>query len=1072
MSKGIRTGLVGLLLLIGVCLGFADEKKPAAKKPAVKAAASKKLSAKQVLTPATLGVYGGWGADPTVRPFLFSWNTRINFFGGNWKGNAKIKIHMKGPMNNLTIPPKDRILGTLFTDEFGSIFGSVENSGAYLVVPFDDNKVGNFGQNMPDIPVPGHYELYGLLDDPFDAMQASIAGGIEVLPQTDPDYGHWPRSRGLREGFLGGQSPEYLDPEWVTVWSKAPIQVYGTVADTDNQPNNQPMLISHHEAPGSHYGHDANLMVLPDPDYKWVLGVANLEGEPNDREAGRFELEWEIQNDYSPYRAQQGVVGMPLWVHATAGDRIYTVGQWVMDGGHRGEGPRTEIHPPRLLATIRKNNAVVPFGSPNNLIPAKQVDVFVSGHGGGINQYYDGLEDALSWNGGGARLEDLMDSDGGTAWEVYHRYGPGDGAVVDKISDFLDFTSNIEIFRVAGPSALGTDLNTGLPVTWNHNNPVPSNIKPWVLGPEERPINDMDYDFDVVLPPAPSAKGTPQVIIETHGEHTTAVNEVITYSEPNERTGLVTAHIHLPYKGADNGVYARTYKFYWNTYKWPGRHFKVKINEILFFLPESDLPFPFNMPWNKFTGHEVFWVNVCGQWRSLTDIKPDAFLSGAKSRPITLTDEEAPEFDVWLDNDDNMRVYAYGYDRCDMENKYANDIGKNAYDQAGSIIDSFLESGDDKKMGAAFFDRIPKPTTVVDGGLLGHHYTDGGYIANSDHFYEENYSSGYTLGFTVSEVPNPKAQVSPSSVNFGDVVLGTTVEKKIKVSNLAAKFVGVIIDTLHLTPSATGAGYSVSPDVLFGIGAGDSVDLTVKFKPEQPTAGAGSVTIDSDDPSNPTITVPMTAHVLYPELTILPVNTQLSPTVVGCTRAQTVTVKNTGTSDLIFKPVVSGAGYSVEPYGGDSNGLVTVTAGSTKTLTLDFSPGTVSRSLPGTLTFDSNDPYNPTKTLSFCGEGVRSGIRVLVVKRDGTPYATVDQMTLTKVPKAVTVLKKLPLVSVLPPSACRLIQYQLEQTLPATNPNGNPGVEYQLNVKVGNSSKSMTFTLSPCDFREIFVTLP
>jgi len=45
--------------------------------------------------------------------------------------------------------------------------------------------------------------------------------------------------------------------------------------------------------------------------------------------------------------------------------------------------------------------------------------------------------------------------------------------------------------------------------------------------------------------------------------HTTHVEEVITFTHPDPTTGLpATAHIHLPYNGADNGIYARTLRFY------------------------------------------------------------------------------------------------------------------------------------------------------------------------------------------------------------------------------------------------------------------------------------------------------------------------------------------------------------------------------------------------------------------------------------------------------------------------------------------------------------------------------
>lgn len=1022
----------------------------------------------------TLGIYGGWAKDYMTAPFMMSWNTRINCFGGGWKPQSHIKLHIRGPLNSLTLPPTDHILGTLFTDADGSISGSVENTGSYVMIPYDGGVTGNLGTNLPNILPPGHYEVYGVLDDPSQAQMASASSGMELIPAT---FTEWGVSRGMRRGFLGDTSPEFLDPEWVTVWSKAPVQMYGTIAATNDIFNNQPMLISHHEAPGSHYAHDANLMVLPDPAYRWVLGTANIRGEEDDKEFGRIELEWELQNNYSPLRMQQGVVGMPLWVHGSLGDRIYTVGAWVMDGGHRDEGFRTEIHPPRLLAVMRKYPATVPLSATDpSLIPAKQVDIFVSGHGGGINQYYDGLEDLLDRNGqGGGRLEDFMATEIGNrpVWDTYFRYGPGDGALLSIITAFLDnVVTEATVYPIAGPSAVGTDVNTGLPAIWDHSAPPPSNIRPWVLGPEERPINDMDYDFEVRLPAPPSDKVLPRVTIETHSEHTTSVNEVITYGDPDPRTDLPRkAFIHLPYKGADNGVYARTLKFSWTRYSWPGRHLRVKIDEVTFFLPEFDTVPPYSWPWNQFNGKEVMWVNVCGQWISLTDLAPDKFLSGALNRKVSLGDA-APVFDVYVQPDDEVLVYSYGYDRCSMEHKYVGDIGKSAYQQAASIIDAMLGSGDNKKLGAALYSRLASPLLSPEG-IVGQHFVGAGYTKNTDHFYEENYSAGYTLGFTVSIVPNPRANVSPTAVDFGGVVLGSTAEKKIKVSNLAKGFGNMTVDTLHLTPSASGTGYTVTPAEPFGVGTEQAVDLSVKFNPTAPGQGSGTITIVTDDPVKGTITVPVTATVLYPEMTVGPVNGQVAPTVVGCTRSQTVNVKNTGTADLIFKPTITGLGYSIAPYSGNSDGTITLAPTASVNVTVNFSPTAVSRKFAGTLTLTGNDPINPTKTVNLCGEGVRAGMRVLIVKADGTPYASVDQMTLTQVPKTTNVWKKLSLINVTPPTSCQLIQYHLEQTLPATNASGtSPGAAYNLNVRVGNVSKTVTFTLSPCDYKVIVMTVP
>ncbi len=832
--------------------------------------ASPPAGAQGGLFPQTLRVFGGVDSDPLDPPHLFTWQTLLHVDGEDWRPSSTLTLHLEGPLNNPTVPPVDRILGTLTTDAFGDIVDTYgEGEGAAFLIPYDGGNEGNLGQGMPDIYAPGHYRVFAVLDHPFIAQVAGAPGPIHLLPLTIPtyfgptyprDYVNWGLSRGMRSGFLGGHSPEYLDPEWISVWSRRPIEMYGTVAETDLDGNNQPMLIAHHEAPGSHYAHDANLMILPDPEYLWVLGTANLQGAPEDKETGRIELEWEIQNDYSPDSYHQGVVGLPLWAHGSVGDRIFTVGSWVMDGGHRGAGFRTEIHPPRLLAVMRKHHTVVPCGIPDCMIPASQVDVFASGHGAGVNHYYDGLEDLLD---GGGRLEDYMDRFG-PVYETYHRYGPGDGALVDILA-FWGTTGDAHPH--AGPSAIGTDLNTGLPATWNHAQPPPANIRPWILGPEERPINDRDYDFDVPLPPPPPGATEPRVIVETHPQHSTQVQEVITFTETSETTGLPTkAHIHLPYDGADNGVYARTYKFSWNTYSWPGRHYRVKLDELTFFLPPNG---PLTWPWNEFTGRERMWADVAGRWISLTDLRPGFFLNGVVGKGSVSFGDDAI-FDVYLHDGESIEVYTYGYERCAMESKFEEDIGLGAYEAAVSIIDAYTNGGDNKRLGGAYYRRLSNPIPTTSGNIVGQHVMHGGADVDGDSWTDEDYSSGYTVGFTISYVDNPHAEV-PASMDFGLVPLGSIEDEVLRIRNTAVGLtnggVTYSLDVLHCDNIVvTGDGYSLVPSgTSVGVSAGEFVDLTLRFTPTQPGQGAGEFRCETNDPCMPTISVSLGATVVVPD---------------------------------------------------------------------------------------------------------------------------------------------------------------------------------------------------------------
>ena len=200
-------------------------------------------------------------------------------------------------------------------------------------------------------------------------------------------------------------------------------------------------------------------------------------------------MEWETQNGGSTATYGQGTIGLPLWTNPTVGDRVYVVGRWILDAGHPESGDRTEVHPPRLVATMRQRPSVS-FGA-----SAAQVDIYVSGHGGGANWMPPGLTALLDQGGhGGGRIRDVLSP---ADQDRYYRAGPVTTLLFPLLSQLIKQLTGVSIsgtiYSDAGPSAF-----------------------PWgTPGAEERPVNDMDYAFDVPLPPAPAGSGLVNVEVIT-----------------------------------------------------------------------------------------------------------------------------------------------------------------------------------------------------------------------------------------------------------------------------------------------------------------------------------------------------------------------------------------------------------------------------------------------------------------------------------------------------------------------------------------------------------------------------
>jgi autotransporter-associated beta strand protein len=632
----------------------------------------------------------------------------INISASDWEPNTNVAIYLHGPLNTLGVQPTDRLLGVVYTDGTGSV-----QPGSFVVVPFYDAPIPS-----TEILRPGNYQLY--TPDRNPNVPAHYSDRFNIGPRTAPfvapdRYGNlatnnWGHSRGGRDGWNRDESPELTDPEWPSVWSEQPVALYATVTPTfaaqaiSDPPNNQPSFISLADWPASHFGHDMNVDLVPDADYAWVLADANFFTEvdnPGKSNEGRIECEWETLNNGFPFYGSygHGTNGFPVWAMATPGDRVYMVGRWVLDNGHPGTGDRTEIHPPRLMATMRKRNIVIPFnGGSNNVTRASQVDIYVSGNGGGCNKFPDGLSTALNNNGaGGGRIEDVLspqDLYTYFAWGPYgEQTGLGDGdreAFDAKLfyEQHFDGAPDGSIKWDAGPSAFG-----------------------WTNGPECRRIDDMDYDFDVPLPVAPAGATTPLVRVLDHIEHTAVTDEMITYTNFDANTGLPTmAHVHLPFKGVENGIYARTLKFYWNTYSAPGYHFVVDLLGV-------DMPLGFGSPL-------YMWADVCGHWVSLTDLDPADFLTptqiggnpGNASFPLGTV-----EFDVYLDTNDTMRVLVFGYAQHAYDHLFGWDVGLPAYLAGKHIVEAdagALGSGENEGLGGALFDS-PIATPSQFAGVQG-----------------------------------------------------------------------------------------------------------------------------------------------------------------------------------------------------------------------------------------------------------------------------------------------------------------------------------------------------------------
>ena len=215
---------------------------------------------------------------------------------------------------------------------------------------------------------------------------------------------------------------------------------------------------------------------------------------------------------------------------------------------------------------------------------------------------------------------------------------------------------------------------------------------------------------------------------------------------------------------------------------------------------------------------------------------------------------------------------------------------------------------------------------------------------------------------TVNSAATPAIQANPTSVSFGNVVVGANQSKSLIISNTGNA-------TLTITQiNVTGTTFSASGYTLpLNINAGQQTAINASFLPTAVAAVSGNVSIVSNAPTSPT-SVGLSGSGVAATLTlgINPISLSFGNVTDGATSAtQNITITNTGNSNVTISQIaVSGAGYTVTGGGAP----VTLTPSQNVVLGVEFSPASAG-SVAGTISIVSNATGSPA-TVTLSGSGV------------------------------------------------------------------------------------------------------
>ena len=218
----------------------------------------------------------------------------------------------------------------------------------------------------------------------------------------------------------------------------------------------------------------------------------------------------------------------------------------------------------------------------------------------------------------------------------------------------------------------------------------------------------------------------------------------------------------------------------------------------------------------------------------------------------------------------------------------------------------------------------------------------------------------------------PHVTLSPSPLAFGTQRVDASRTETVTVSNASTATSSITVTAVAVSGNAA-FSLDPAPAVPFTLVAGNSQGVPVKFTPTGEGAVSGTLTLTTNDPVTPTLTVTLGGTGVKPNVTLSPNPLAFGTQRVDASRTETVTVSNasTATSSITVTSVaVSGdaafvLGTVATPF--------TVAPGSSQGVPVKFTP-TSEGAVGGTLTLTTNDPVTPTFTVTLSGTGVKPNV--------------------------------------------------------------------------------------------------
>ena len=228
----------------------------------------------------------------------------------------------------------------------------------------------------------------------------------------------------------------------------------------------------------------------------------------------------------------------------------------------------------------------------------------------------------------------------------------------------------------------------------------------------------------------------------------------------------------------------------------------------------------------------------------------------------------------------------------------------------------------------------------------------------------------------------PEIDVTPLTLDFGDVEIGQTSDLQVTISNSG------IADLNVSSLTVDNSLFSIeSPSAPIVISPAGSADVTIQFAPDVESSETGTLSINSDDSDEAIVTVALSGNgttppPVGPDITLSTLSVDFGNVAPGESYSQTVTISNDGLADLtVSSLVLTNALFSLSA----DETPITLAPGSSSTATITFSPAEDGEQTDS-LTIVSDDPDEGSVVIAVQGTAVSAPSVAYRINAGGPAY--------------------------------------------------------------------------------------